>query len=65
MNLLTTYTHDSDVQTITAPPLISTIHKLPQTQLSVFQPAVFISHSLATASASGDSLASLAEVLSS
>jgi hypothetical protein len=27
LDLLTTYTHDSQVQVITAPPLISTIHK--------------------------------------
>jgi hypothetical protein len=34
MDLLTTYTHDSGPQAITAPPLITTIH-------SLFQPAVF------------------------
>jgi hypothetical protein len=44
MNLLTTYTHDSELQAITAPPLISTIHKSPQhpftfSQLSVSSPA--------------------------
>jgi hypothetical protein len=30
MDLLTIYTHDSELQAITAPPLISTIHKPPQ-----------------------------------
>jgi hypothetical protein len=40
MDLLTTYTHDSELQAITAPPLISTIHKSPQHLLSLFQPAV-------------------------
>jgi hypothetical protein len=32
--------HDSELQVITAPPLISTIHKSPQHPLSVSQPAV-------------------------
>jgi hypothetical protein len=36
---LTTYTHDSELQAITAPPLIST-RKLTQHPLSLFQPAV-------------------------
>jgi hypothetical protein len=63
MNLLTTYTHDSELQTITAPPLISTIHKSPQHPLSLFQPAVFTSRSLATASNSGDLSGSRAQVL--
>jgi hypothetical protein len=40
MDLLTTYTHDSELQAVTAPPLISTIHKSPQQLLSIFQPAV-------------------------
>jgi hypothetical protein len=40
MDLLTTYTHHLEVQIITAPPLISTIHKSPQHLLSLFQPAV-------------------------
>jgi hypothetical protein len=40
MNLLTTYTHDSELQAIAAPPLISTIHKSPQHPLSLLlQPA--------------------------
>jgi hypothetical protein len=38
--LLITYTYYSELQTITAPPLISTIHKSPQHPLSRFQPAV-------------------------
>jgi hypothetical protein len=41
MDLLTTYTHDSELQAITAPPLISTIHKSLQHPLSIFQPAVY------------------------
>jgi hypothetical protein len=66
MDLLTTHTHDSYyVQVITAPPLISTIHKSPQHPLSLFQPAVFTSRSLVTASNSGDFSASSAQVLSS
>jgi hypothetical protein len=40
MTLLTTYTHDSELQAITAPPLISTIHKSPHHPLSLLQPAV-------------------------
>jgi hypothetical protein len=40
MDLLTTYTHDSELQAITESPLISTIHKLPQNPLRLFQPAV-------------------------
>jgi hypothetical protein len=39
-DLLTTYTHDSELQVITAPPLISTLHKSPQHRLSIFQPTV-------------------------
>jgi hypothetical protein len=63
---LTTYTHDSELQAITAPPLISTIHQSPQHPLSRFPACcVFISRSLAAASASGDSSASRALVLSS
>jgi hypothetical protein len=62
MDLLTTwYTH---LET-TAPPLISTIHKPLKHTLSLFQPAVFTSRSLATASNSGNSSASRAQVLSS
>jgi hypothetical protein len=40
MHLLTTYTHDWELQAITAPLLISTIHKSPQRPLSLFQPTV-------------------------
>jgi hypothetical protein len=40
MSLLTAYTHDSELQAITTPPLTSIIHKLPQHPLSLFQPAV-------------------------
>jgi hypothetical protein len=40
MDLLTDYTHDSELQPNTAPPLISTIHKSPQYPLNLFQPAV-------------------------
>jgi hypothetical protein len=55
MDLLTTYTHDSEVQVITAPPLISTIHKSSQHPLSIFPACcIFTSRSLATASNSGD-----------
>jgi hypothetical protein len=40
LDLLTTYTHDSELQAITAPPLISTFYKSQQHPLSLFQPAV-------------------------
>jgi hypothetical protein len=54
----TTYTRDSELQVITAQPLIPTIHKSPKHPLSIFQPArVFTSRSLVTASSSGDSSA--------
>jgi hypothetical protein len=49
---MTTYTHDSELQTITAPLFISTLYKSPQHTLS------FSSPSLVTASNSGDSSAS-------
>jgi hypothetical protein len=66
MDLLTTYTHGSELQAITAPLLIFTIHVSPQhPPKPFFQPAVFISCSLATASNSGDSSASCTQVLSS
>jgi hypothetical protein len=58
--LTTTYTHDSELQAITDPPRISTIHKSKHL-LSIFPACcVFTSHSLATASNSGDSSASRA-----
>jgi hypothetical protein len=56
LDLLTIYTHELELQAITTPPLLSTIHKSPQHPLSIFQP-VFTNRSLATASC--------AEVLSS
>jgi hypothetical protein len=66
MDLLTTYTHDSQLQATTAPPLISTIHKSPQHQLSLFPPScVFISRSLVMASKSRNSTTSRAQSLSS
>jgi hypothetical protein len=40
MDLLTSYTHDSELQEIIATPLISAIHKSPQHPLSFFHPAV-------------------------
>jgi hypothetical protein len=59
LDLLTTYTHDSQLQATTAPQLISTINKSPQHPLSLFQPAVvFTSRSPVTASNSGDSSSS-------
>jgi hypothetical protein len=40
MDLLTTYTHHSELQVIRAPSLISTFYKSPQHLLSLFQAAV-------------------------
>jgi hypothetical protein len=40
MDSLTTCTHNSELQVITVPSLISTIHKSPQHPLSLFQPSV-------------------------
>jgi hypothetical protein len=62
--LLTTYTQDSELQEITAPLLISTIHKSPQHPLRLF-PAycVFNSRSLVMASNSGDPSASRAHII--
>jgi hypothetical protein len=58
-------THHSELQAITAPPLISTIRRSPQHPLSLFPACcVFTSRSLATASNSGDPSASHAQVLS-
>jgi hypothetical protein len=66
IDLLTTYTHDSDLQTITAPLLISTIHKSLQHPLSLLPACcVFFSLSLAMASSSEDSSPSRVHVLSS
>jgi hypothetical protein len=36
MDLLTTYTTDLELQSITTPPLIPTVQKLPQNPLSFF-----------------------------
>jgi hypothetical protein len=65
MDLLTTYTHHSELGAITALLLTSTLYKS-QDPLRL-SPAccVFISRSLATASNSGDSSASRAQVLPS
>jgi hypothetical protein len=62
MDLLNTHTHNSELQAITAPPLISTIHKSPQHPLILF-PAYYIvtSRSLATVPNNGDSSASRAQ----
>jgi hypothetical protein len=54
--------HDSELQVITAPPLISTIHKSPWHPLSLFEPAVFTSRSLAKTSNSEDSSSSRTQV---
>jgi hypothetical protein len=60
MDSLTAYTHDSELQSVTAPPLISTLYKSPQHPLSLCQPAVLTSHFLVTASDTGDFSASRA-----
>jgi hypothetical protein len=58
--------HDSELQAITAPPLISTIHKSPQRSVILFPACVvFTNRSLATSSNIRDSSASRAQVLSS
>jgi hypothetical protein len=59
-------THDSELEAITAPSQISTIHNSPQRPLSLSPTCCdFINLSLATASNSRDSSASRAQVLSS
>jgi hypothetical protein len=64
MDLLTTYTHHSELQVITELLQISTLYKSSQHSLSLFPACcVFISRSLATASNSGDFSASRAHVL--
>jgi hypothetical protein len=65
MDLLTTYTHHSELEVITTLSLISTLHKSQQHLLTFFFPACcdFISRSLATASNSGDFSASHAQVI--
>jgi hypothetical protein len=62
MGLLTTYTHHSELQVITALSLISTLYKSQQHLLILFQAAIFTSRSLATVSNTGDSSASRAQV---
>jgi hypothetical protein len=52
---LNTYTHGSELQAITVPPLISTIDKSPHHLLRLFQLAVSSPAVLVTASKSGDS----------
>jgi hypothetical protein len=67
LDLLTQYTHHSELQVwiITVLSLMSTIHWSPQHPLSFFPACcVFNSHSLATVSNSGDSLASCAHIIS-
>jgi hypothetical protein len=62
-DLLTTCIHHSELQAITAPLLISRIHRSPQHPLSLLPACcVFTSRSLRTASNSGDSSASRAHV---
>jgi hypothetical protein len=63
MDLLATYTHHSELQVITELSLISTLNKSPQHLVCLFQPAVFISRSLSTASNIGDYSASRAQAL--
>jgi hypothetical protein len=64
MELLTTYIHHSKLQVITAPLLISTIHRSSQNPLNLFPACyVFNSRSLTMASNSGDSSASCAHVV--
>jgi hypothetical protein len=64
MNLLTPYTHHSELQVITALLVISTLCKTPQYPLSLFPAClVFISRSPATASNSDNSSVSRSQVL--
>jgi hypothetical protein len=61
MDLLNTYTHDSEQQVTTALPLRFTIHKSPTNTLSLYTACcIFTSHFLATTSNSGDSSAARA-----
>jgi hypothetical protein len=63
LDLLFTCKHHSELRVITAPLLISTIHRSPQHPLSLSTACcVFNSRSLATASNNGDSSASCAHV---
>jgi hypothetical protein len=64
--LLTTYTHHSELQVITALSLISTLYKSLREHAKPFPAcSVFKGHSLATASSSGRSSASRSQILSS
>jgi hypothetical protein len=66
MDLLTAYTHHTELHVITALPLISTLYKSLQHPFSLFPACrASISHSLAKVSNSGDSSASRVQVLSS
>jgi hypothetical protein len=59
MDLLTTYTHNSELEVITALSLISALYKSPQHPLSLFPASyILISCSLATDSNSANSSAS-------
>jgi hypothetical protein len=65
MDLLTTYTHQTERQVITAPSLNSTLFKSLQHPLSIFPTCcVIINRSLTTAFNIGDSSASRAHGLS-
>jgi hypothetical protein len=64
LDILTTYTHDSELQVITAPALISTLFQITTVPSMSFPVYVFTSRSLATASNNGDPSASRAHVLS-
>jgi hypothetical protein len=63
MDFLITYMHHSELQVITAPLLTATIQRSPQHLLSLFAACCVNSRSLTTASNSGDSSASRAQVL--
>jgi hypothetical protein len=64
MDLLTTYTHHSELRVITAPSLISTIYKSPQYSLSFFPACcVFTCRFLATAYKSEESSGSRTQAL--
>jgi hypothetical protein len=62
MYLLTTYTHDSELQVITEPQLIFALYKSPQQPLTFPACCVLTNCSMATASNSGDSSASRPQV---
>jgi hypothetical protein len=65
IDLLTTYTHHSELQVITALSLISTLYKSPTEPTNPFPACCVISCSLGTASNCGDSSVSCSQVLSS